>query len=68
MTKLSAKEIIELLNLEPHPGEGGFFAETYRCKNEIQKDFLPLRYKSDRACSTAIYYLITSDSFSGLHK
>jgi len=64
----TADDIIEKLNLQPHPGEGGFFVETYRSKNEIQQDFLPLRYKSERAFSTAIYYLITSDSFSGLHK
>lgn len=64
----TADDIIKKLNLQPHPGEGGFFVETYRCKNEIQKDFLPLRYKSDRTFSTAIYYLITSDSFSAIHK
>ena len=58
MNKITAAEIIELLNLEPHPGEGGYFAETYRCKDEIKQDFLPLRFKSDRALSTAIYYLI----------
>jgi len=48
---MTAKEVISLLKLEPLPGEGGFFKETYRSAN-----------------STAIYYLITPETFSKLHR
>jgi len=65
---LTASEIIKLLKLEPHPAEGGYFCETYRCSDQVKEDFLPLRFKSDRSLSTAIYYLITNDSFSSMHK
>ena len=68
MNKIIAKEIMEILKLKPHPSEGGFFAETYRSKEDVKEDFLPLRYKTDHSFATAIYYLITSDSFSAMHK
>ena len=32
--KLNSKEIIDYLNLTPHP-EGGYFKETYRSKQSI---------------------------------
>jgi predicted cupin superfamily sugar epimerase len=47
------------LGLVPHPIEGGYFVETYR-----SADRLP----SGRAISTAIYYLLTPDTFSALHR
>jgi predicted cupin superfamily sugar epimerase len=63
-----AKKIIELLDLVPHP-EGGFFAETYRSPQRISREALPGRYQGgERSFSTAIYYLITPDGFSALHR
>jgi predicted cupin superfamily sugar epimerase len=54
------RRIIESLGLEPHPSEGGFFAETYRS-----------RYRTGdgrHTLGTAIYYLLTPESFSAMHR
>jgi predicted cupin superfamily sugar epimerase len=69
---MTADEIIQLLNLEKHPNEGGYFRETYRCRAAIDTSDLPPGYTAanarDRSLGTAIYYLITPDSFSALHR
>jgi predicted cupin superfamily sugar epimerase len=57
---LSAEEIIELLGLEPHPLEGGFFRETYRTTARLPDQ--------ERALGTAIFYLLTAINCSYLHK
>lgn len=64
----TAEEIIRLLSLKPHPAEGGYFAETYRADETISISGLPKRYIQDRAFSTAIYFLLTSDTLSALHR
>ena len=64
----SAEELIALLNLEPHPKEGGFFRETYRSAEDISHSALPKRYNGMRAHGTAIYYLLTPSTFSALHR
>lgn len=61
-------QIISLLSLKPHPEEGGYFIETYRSHETIPTDALPGCYNGIRAFSTAIYYLLTPDSFSALHR
>jgi predicted cupin superfamily sugar epimerase len=48
MSDLSAAEVIELLDLKPHP-EGGHFRETFRDRLEIS---------NTRAASSAIYFLL----------
>ena len=65
---ISAKKIIKKLGLKPLPPEGGFFRETYRSVEKIPKIGLPARYTSDKSFGTAIYYLLTSDNFSALHR
>ncbi len=65
---MSAEELIDLLELSPLPGEGGFFRETYRSLHQIPQAALPSVYTSSKAQSTAIYYLLTPDSFSWLHR
>jgi uncharacterized protein len=62
---MTAKEIIELLGLQPHPREGGYFLETYRSKR-----ILPAleTHPNPRIESTAIYYLLTPETYSRLHK
>jgi predicted cupin superfamily sugar epimerase len=64
----AAAAIIERLGLVPHPKEGGYFRETYRADQSLAVAALPARYGSDRAASTAIYYLLTPDSYSALHR
>ncbi len=65
---VTADKIKSLLNLKPHPVEGGYFAETYRSQQHIPKDELPDTYDSDRPLATAIYYLLTPDTFSTMHR
>lgn len=66
--RLRVDSIIELLNLKPLEHEGGYYAETYVSDEIIPKDALPERYSSDRRACSAIYYLITPDTFSALHR
>jgi uncharacterized protein len=64
---LTAEQIRELLQMRPHPIEGGYFAETYRGSPMLPQSLLP-GYPGDRAISTAIYYLLTPDTFSLMHR
>jgi len=64
---MDAEKVIRLLGLEPHP-EGGFYRETYRCEERIPKSALPSRYTGDRSFGTAIYYLLTPEKFSAMHR
>ncbi len=54
--------------LAPLPEEGGYFAETYRSAVAIPQAGLPRRYTGSRAAGTAIYFLLTPDTFSALHR
>lgn len=65
---LTAEQIITELKLIPHPEEGGFYKETYRSTEIIDKEALPIRYMSERAYSTCIYYLLTPTTFSHIHR
>lgn len=58
---------IEQLNLEPHP-EGGFYRQTYKSEEFINKTALPSRFSGDRTFSTSIYYLLPGGNFSAFHK
>jgi len=64
---LDANQIIDALKLEPLPEEGGFFRESYRAKETIPGNALP-KHNGSRNFSTLIYYLITPEEFSGLHR
>lgn len=65
---LTAEEIIRLLHLEPLPREGGWYRETYRSALSLPADVLAPRYRDAHAAGTAIYYLLTPDTFSALHR
>ena len=54
--------------LTPHPKEGGYFIETYRSSETIPEKTLPSRYKGIRSFATAIYYLLTPETFSAMHR
>ena len=60
--QISAELVIEKLNLEPLIPEGGYFRQTYKSKDNILID------DTERSASTMIYYLITRDLFSSLHR
>jgi len=63
-----AQYIIEHLNLKPLPFEGGYYRETYRSDETVSHQVLPSRYVTEKSFSTAIYYLVTSDTFSAMHR
>jgi uncharacterized protein len=60
----TAEDLIRHLGLQPHPKEGGFFRETYRAA----ESYTPARYQGPRCASTAIYYLLTPNTYSALHR
>jgi predicted cupin superfamily sugar epimerase len=64
----TAQDLITLLNLRPHPKEGGFFRETYRAADRFGASQLPAHYGGERAAGTAIYYLLTPTTVSALHR
>jgi uncharacterized protein len=55
---LSAKDVIQLLGLKPHP-EGGHFRETFRDPRQVEPS---------RAASTAIYFLLARGEHSHWHR
>jgi len=65
---MTAEDVIRALALVPHSGEGGFFRETYRSGLQVPRAALPEGYEGDRHASTAIYYLLTPDTFSAMHR
>ena len=65
---LTAEKIRELLKMQPLPVEGGYFAEVYRSPHVVAKEALPASYPGERAISTAIYYMLTPDTFSAIHR
>lgn len=70
--EMTAEELKRLLQLEPHPREGGWFRQTWRAQETIAGDRMPSRYvlgrDAGRAAGTAIYYLLEPDSFSEMHR
>ncbi len=62
------KRIIEILRLKPLEQEGGFFKETYRSGESLPARCLPGRYRGPRPYSTAIYFLLTPEHFSAIHR
>jgi predicted cupin superfamily sugar epimerase len=70
VSRITAEDIIELLELEPLVGEGGMFRQSYRSRDILMPKNLPERYQIPKPAGTAIYYLLTDeeDSFSALHR
>jgi len=64
---VTADELIATLDLRPLPLEGGYYRETYRSADLLPAGALP-RYTMPKAAATAIYYLLTPDTFSALHR
>ena len=64
---MDATDVIQMLGLEPLPDEGGYYKETYRSDGVIPEEVLP-NLKGNRSYSTLIFYLVTPESFSSLHR
>ena len=65
---MTAEEIIRILDLKLLPEEGGMYRETYRSDELIARGALPGRYGKSKCYCTAIYYLLTPDMFSAIHR
>jgi len=65
---MTATDLIAFLELKPLPMEGGYFRETYRSPCALADGSLPRNYSDRRSLSTAIYFLLTSDTFSAMHR
>lgn len=65
---LSPDELINLLQLAPLPHEGGYFKVTYQSEIEVPAEHLPARYGRNMPLGSAIYYLLTADNFSAMHR
>ncbi len=64
---LSAQDVIRLLNLQPHPIEGGHFRESHRSDLTLPASALPA-HRIERSASTAIYYLLIAGAVSEMHQ
>ena len=64
---MTAREIIEILKLEPLPHEGGHFRQTYLSQDKVPHEALPVGYEKDMSYGTAIYALLTTSDFSAMH-
>lgn len=60
--------IIKALGLQPLPGEGGYYRETYRSGTQVPIPSKNGEEPVTRHLGTAIYYFVTPKEFSALHK
>ncbi len=71
---VNAEQLKRLLGLEPLPIEGGYYTRTYRSDIAVPGSVLPERYQDarpsegTRRISTVIYFLLTADTFSAMHR
>jgi len=65
---LTAADVIRILNLAPLPVEGGYYRVTYKGEFHVPANILPPEIVSDRPVKSVIYYLLTADSKSRLHR
>ena len=66
--KIHAEELIIHLGLKPLPWEGGWYRETWRTESTIPSDVLGDAYSGGRSAGTAIYYLLTPETVSRMHR
>jgi uncharacterized protein len=64
---LDLESLKRLLDLRPHPAEGGFFVETYRSPETLPGAIGP-GDAAPHVLATAIYFLVTPDGPSALHR
>lgn len=58
----NAEQIIDQLNLSPHP-EGGYYRETYRSDQQVE-----VSDEVQRSAGTGIYFLLTEGVLSDWHR
>src|SRR5438552_2070863 len=67
MEMIRAEDVIALLGLQPLSREGGYYRETYRSADRLPGGSLA-RFPRGKSAGTAIYYLLTPDTCSALHR
>jgi uncharacterized protein len=65
---MDVEKLKMLLGLQPLAEEGGFYSESYRSGERVARAGLPSRYAGERAFGSAIYYLLTPETFSAMHR
>jgi len=68
MADMTAKQLVAYLGLEPLEGEGGFYRRVFLDTQTIGTAGLGPFAKPQLPLSSTIYYLVTPESFSALHK
>jgi predicted cupin superfamily sugar epimerase len=68
VSMLTAKQVQDFLKLQPLPVEGGYFVESHRSKYTLAQPSLSPCYHGERPLATAIYYMLTPDTFSAMHR
>jgi predicted cupin superfamily sugar epimerase len=58
---VTADELVERLNLSPHP-EGGYYRETFRSEVQVQTEI------GSRSAGTSILYMLAGDDVSRFHR
>lgn len=59
---MTADDVIRTLGLRPHPGEGGWYRETWRAAEVVQTS------RGPRSAGTAIWYLLRAGERSAPHR
>lgn len=65
---VTADDLKRLLGLVPLEFEGGWFHETYRARDTLAAGALGDGPAGARSLATAIYYMLTPETFSALHR
>lgn len=66
---ITAQDVIAKLDLKPLQDEGGYYRQTFKSDaGDIPAEVFGIKSNTPRAISTAIYYLVTPQSFSALHR
>jgi predicted cupin superfamily sugar epimerase len=67
---LTAEALIEHYQLEPLDQEGGFFRQIWRSDRRIANPALGSAFPDEQShpMGTLIYFLLTADSFSAMHR
>ncbi|MGA1981533.1 MAG: cupin domain-containing protein [Acidobacteriaceae bacterium] len=66
---MTADEVKKILDLTPHPREGGFYIRTYESGELLPPAaFADGRYPGPRHTASAIYYLLEPGTFSEMHR
>lgn len=63
----TVQQLVKHYEMLPHP-EGGYYKETYRSNEMLQKSSLPARFTDKRNFYTAIYFLLEQGNFSAFHR